>query len=96
MNKMKKTFTLCAATFLLSTSASIAFAGPTCTSTPESDWMDIDAAQKAVEEMGYRTKVFKKTDGNCYELYGWNENDQRVEIYFDPITLTVVEEKIDD
>ena len=36
--------------------------------------------------MGYVVSVFKKTTGNCYEIYGKNASGKRVEVYFNPVT----------
>ena len=36
--------------------------------------------------MGYSINVFKKTSGNCYEIYGKDAQGKRVEVYFNPVT----------
>ena len=41
-------------------------------------------------------KVFKITDGDCYELYGWNEEGKKVEIYYDPVTGDTLKTEIED
>nr|WP_239424357.1 PepSY domain-containing protein [Vibrio galatheae] len=74
----------------------MAVADPTCTTEPESQWIDFEQAKSQVEDMGYEIKVFKRTDTGCYELYGYNQDKQRVEIYFDPTNLAKVKEEIDD
>ncbi|MDF2185265.1 PepSY domain-containing protein [Grimontia hollisae] len=73
-----------------------ATADPTCTQEPESNWMGMDHAKEQVEAMGYKIKVFKKTDTGCYELYGYTSDGKRVEIYFDPTDMKKVKEEIDD
>ncbi len=73
-----------------------AMADPTCTKEPESNWMSMDDAKAQVEAMGYKIKVFKKTDTGCYELYGHTSDGKRAEIYFDPTNMTKVKEEIDD
>ncbi len=67
-----------------------AFAGPECTQADKSGWLD------QLKEQGYEIKEFKVTDGNCYEIYGWNKDKQKVEIYFDPVTGKVVKEEIEE
>lgn len=46
--------------------------------------------------MGYKIKVFKKTKTSCYELYGYNKDNKRVEIYFNPTDMSKVKEEMDD
>lgn len=81
------------ATALFSTAA---FAGPQCTTTDKSEWLDQTQFQADLKEQGYDIKKFKVTDGNCYEIYGWNKDKQKVEIYFDPVTGKAVKEEIED
>lgn len=81
------------ATALCSTAA---VAGPQCTTTDKSEWLDQTKFQEDLKEKGYDIKVFKVTDGNCYEIYGWNKDKQKVEIYFDPVTGKSVKEEIED
>lgn len=73
-----------------------AFAGPQCTTTDKSEWLDQTKFQEDLKAQGYEIKVFKVTDGNCYEIYGWNKDKQKVEIYFDPVTGKPVKEEIQD
>jgi len=80
----------------LASVSSLAVAGPQCTETDKSQWLDQTKFQEDLKSQGYEIKVFKVTDGNCYEIYGWNKDKQKVEIYFDPVTGAVVKEEIDD
>ncbi|CAE6936766.1 hypothetical protein ACOMICROBIO_FLGHMIGD_03797 [Vibrio sp. B1FLJ16] len=74
-----------------------AYAGdPTCTKESKNNWMPIESAQKMVESKGYRVKTFKQTRTGCYELYGYDQSGKRVEIYYNPVDMTVVKEEIDD
>jgi hypothetical protein len=73
-----------------------AFAGPECTTTDKSQWLDQTKFQEQLKEKGYEIKVFKVTSGNCYEIYGWNSDKKKVEIYFDPVTGNPVKEEIED
>ena len=68
-----------------------ALAGPECTTADKSEWQD-----KNLKAEGYKIKVFKVTEGNCYEIYGWNQEGQKVEIYHNPVTGDVVKEEIED
>jgi len=80
---------------LLATS-SFAFADPVCTKEPESKWMPFGQAKKQVEDMGYKIKKFQKTSTGCYELYGYNKEGKRAEIYFNPVDMNKVKEEEDD
>jgi hypothetical protein len=71
--------------FLIAFSASAA-AEPKCISSPDDKWLtEAEMKAKAVA-MGYAINVFKKTTGNCYEIYGKNAEGKRIEIYFNPVT----------
>lgn len=71
-------------------------AGPQCTEADKSTWLDQAAFQEDLKKQGYDIKVFKVTDGNCYEIYGWNKDKKKVEIYFDPVSGKPVKEEIED
>jgi hypothetical protein len=73
----------CAATIAVATPA---WAGPQCTTADKSQWQDAAKFQEKLKADGYEIRKFKVTDGNCYEIYGWNKEKQKVEIYFDPVT----------
>ena len=73
-----------------------AFAGPECTTADPSQWKDQEAFKQSLEAEGYKIKKFKVTSGNCYEIYGWNSEGKKVEIYFDPVTGEPVKTNIED
>jgi hypothetical protein len=84
-----KTLFAATAIALLTTSA---FASPTC-KVPEAQWMkEADFKAKLAAE-GYQIKTFKVTQGKCYEIYGIDKAGKKVEIYFDPATGAVLEQK---
>lgn len=74
----------------------LAVAGPECTTADKSEWQDQKAFQEKLKAEGYDIKKFKVTPGNCYEIYGWNKDKQKVEIYYNPVTGAVVKEEIED
>jgi hypothetical protein len=76
---------------LISTSA---FAGPDCTKEPKEKWKNDKSFQEDLTKTGYKIKNFKVTDGNCYEVYGWDKEGNKVEIYFNPVTGEKVKEEI--
>ena len=48
------------------------------------------------KRQGYDIKKFKATKTGCYEIYGWDKEKRKVEIYFDPTDLKKVKEEIDE
>jgi hypothetical protein len=61
-----------------------------CTTEPRSAWQDADAFQQNLLDQGYRINEFKITDGNCYEIYGFDPQETKVEIYYNPVDGSVV------
>lgn len=71
--------------------AAPALAGPTCTDAPRDTWIGEEAMRRKIADMGYRDlRVFKITAGNCYEIYGFDREGRRAEVYFHPVTGVVV------
>jgi hypothetical protein len=68
--------------------------GTECTTKPQADWLSQDEMKRLITESGYRIKEFKVA-GSCYEIYGWDEQNRKVEIYFDPVTGTPVKTEIE-
>lgn len=79
----------------LSIMASSAFAEPTCTTEDSSKWMAQDAFKQQLMDQGYEIKKFKETKGHCYELYGYDSQKRRVEIYLNPVNGDAVKTEID-
>lgn len=74
------------------------FAAPECTTSPESKWMGMyDMQKKIINDYGFTIKLFK-IDGNCYEIYGWEEKNgkvDKIEVYFNPVNGDIVKKEID-
>lgn len=70
-----------------------ASAAPPCTTEPKAKWLSEAAMKAKVDEMGYKNIRTFKTSGNCYEIYGFTKDGQRTEVYFNPVTGAIVEEK---
>ena len=87
---MKKLFAI--------TTLALAFAScskPTqCTSEDQSKWQDQEAFKQQLISEGYKINKFKVTEGNCYEIYGWDKEEKKVEIYFNPVDGSKVKEEI--
>ncbi len=64
---------------------SAAMAEPKCTTEPKAKWKNEEEFKKSLLTDGYKIKKFKVTKGNCYEIYGWNKEGQKIEIYFNPV-----------
>lgn len=69
------------------------FAKVECTTEPKDKWQNQDAFKKQLEAT-YKIKVFKVTEGNCYEIYGHDKAGKKVEIYFNPVTGEKVKERV--
>ena len=61
--------------------AGTAVAGPTCNVPPEK-WMKEADFKARLEAQGYQIKTFKVSKGQCYEIYGFDKDGQKVE--FEP------------
>jgi len=58
----------------------------TCNSGPQSGWQSQDTLKKKLTDQGWQIRQIK-IDGGCYEVYAVNEQGQRVESYFHPVTF---------
>ncbi|HEX4551154.1 PepSY domain-containing protein [Pseudomonas sp.] len=72
----------------------LAVAGPQCTTAERSQWLDQKAFQEQLKAQGYEISKFKVTDGNCYEIYGFDKDKRKVEIYHDPVSGKAVKTEI--
>jgi hypothetical protein len=71
-----------------------ALAAPACTTEAKDKWMSEDAMKSKVAEMGYKNIRTFKISGNCYEIYGFTKDGKRAEVYFNPVTGSVVKSEI--
>ena len=60
---------------------------------PREQWQNEAAFKAKLESQGYQIKTFKVSKGQCYEIYGFDKAGKKVEIYFDPATGAVLEQK---
>ncbi|MFG1360095.1 MULTISPECIES: PepSY domain-containing protein [Xanthobacter] len=80
----------------LSLASSTALASPTCTREPQDKWLSEEAMKQKISQMGFKNiKVFKKTSSGCYEIYGYNADRRKAEVYFNPVTGEIVENNVD-
>ncbi len=85
-------FTAAALAMTLATAAS---AAPNCTNEPQSHWLSQTDMKARIAKMGYqKVKVFQ-VSGTCYEIYAYTRDGRRAEVYFNPVTGTIVENNED-
>ncbi len=76
--------------------SSAALASPNCTSEPQDKWLSEEVMKQKIADMGFgKIKVFKKTTTGCYEIYGYNAEGRKAEVYFNPVTGEIVESNVD-
>ena len=59
----------------------------TCAESYRSEWQSMDRLKEKMLADGWQEVRRIKEDGGCYEAYGTTAEGQRVEAYFNPITL---------
>ncbi|MBE9398171.1 PepSY domain-containing protein [Pontibacterium sp. N1Y112] len=69
-------------------------AGPRCTDGNQQDWIPAEIMQQQIKDQGFKIKKFKVTSGGCYEIYGWDQTNNRVEVYFHPVSGDAVKTKM--
>ncbi|MDN4499574.1 PepSY domain-containing protein [Pseudomonas mosselii] len=84
---------LFAITLLLGSAAAFA-AEPKCTTADKGAWQDAEQFQAKLKDEGYKINKFKVTKGNCYEIYGFDKDGRKVEIYHDPVSGNAVKTEI--
>jgi len=68
----------------------VAAAGVQCTQAARSSWQPESSFRRAVKNKGYRITRFMVTPGHCYEVYGFDARNQRVLLYFNPVSGALV------
>lgn len=81
-------------TALALSAASVASAAPVCTKQPAAKWLSQAQMKAKIAKMGYRDIKAFKISGSCYEIYAHTANGKRAEVYFNPVTGAVVQNKI--
>jgi len=81
---------------ILLLSSSLAFARTECTTADRATWQDPERFQEQLKAQGYQISKFKITEGNCYEIYGFDKDKRKVEIYHDPVSGKAVKTEIED
>ncbi len=63
--------------------------GRPCTTAPQSQWLSLDALRGKVEALGYKVQKAKVANA-CGELYAFDKNGGRVELFVDPTSGQIV------
>jgi len=74
--------------------ATTSYASDLC-NVPKSEWQSEKALQEKLEGEGWKVSRIKVDDG-CFEAYAKDAEGRRVEAYFNPKTLEMVKQKIED
>ena len=56
---------------------------------PKEKWRPVDELKAELTAKGWQIANVKTEDG-CYEVYGHDQDDKRVETFFDPATFEAV------
>lgn len=72
--------------------SSAALADTDCARQDRSAWMPESQFREQMKRQGVQITKFRITPGNCYEIYGFDANGRKLEIYYDPVDARPVEE----
>ena len=80
---------------MMATSAQAGSLGQPCTTAPQNQWLSLEALQNKVEEIGFNVqngfKVQKaKLKNSCAEFYVAAKTGERMELFVDPATGTII------
>ena len=91
---MLRKFTSAALASAALAAASVPVAGATglatCDSGSPDGWQSKETLTEALKEKGWQVRNVK-VDGGCYEVYALDDQGERVEAYFHPVTLERVQ-----
>lgn len=66
-----------------------------CTTQSQENWMEKEAFRERLEKDGYEINEFNVTNGDCYEISGYNAQQERVEIQFNPVDGSIIKQDVD-
>jgi hypothetical protein len=62
-----------------------------CTNAAKSSWLSEDTTRDLLKQQGYKeVREIEVTDGNCYEVYAFDAQGEKVEVYLDPTNGNLV------
>ncbi len=71
-----------------------AFASGRCNPS-QGPQLTVEQVTAKAESLGYKVRKVKMEDG-CYEAYAINASGQRLEVYIDPVSGEIVQQKSED
>ena len=77
---------------LLMLCATPLLADPECARPDRSAWMPESQFREQLKRQGVQITKFRITPGNCYEIYGFDREGRKLEIYYDPVDAQPVED----
>lgn len=80
-------FTTCALALALNAAPAAATGWISCDSGDRAGWRSKEDLETQMLENGWQKVRKVKVDGGCYEAYATTADGQKVEAYFDPVTL---------
>jgi len=89
---MRKIAVIAAAALLSTAGLSVAQAeglDRPCTTAPKSEWLPLEALMAKVEDQGYKVQKGKLKD-SCGEIYAFDKNGARAELFVDPTSGQIV------
>lgn len=92
---MRKTLSFTAMILAIASAVpALAEESASCTAEPKDKWIATDDAKAKATEQGYRVRRVK-VEGNCYEIYGFDKDNAKVEVYMDPVTGKILPGRAD-
>ena len=71
------------------TTAEAGSLGRPCTTAPQTEWLSLEVLQTKVEALGYKVQKAKLKNA-CGEIYAFDKNGARVELFVDPTSGEIV------
>ena len=63
-----------------------------CPASARASWMPESSFREHLKRQGVQITKFRITPGDCYEIYGFDRDGRKLEIYYDPVDARPVEE----
>ena len=65
-----------------------------CTDLQQTNWMSQDATKDLLMKQGFKeVRDIEVTEGKCYEIYAVDGQGEKVELYLDPTSGSVVDKE---
>ena len=86
---MKRTLIICTALTAFATGSAFAQHAEKCEAIPKEEWKPQAELDRKLTNQGWKISRVKITNG-CYEVYGRDEKNGKVEVFFHPKTFELV------